>query len=137
MGRVHLWNLIGAALIVPCKSGVIYTNQTNGTACNHPECEGIIIPINNARTEAGSASALEIQLCALFDGTWDCLDELKADAIDSVLKNFEVTQGILVNRAQVKVSTESWVHVNALEHSNSCYSGFGNIQGILTWMNSD
>lgn len=35
------WN---AALIVPVKTGVIWSLQTGGVACHHPEVEGFVIP---------------------------------------------------------------------------------------------
>ena len=137
MGNVRLWELSGAALIVPCKSGVVYTNQVNGTACEHPECEGILIPINNDGVRENFASSLEAKLCGLFDGTWDSLDQAKADEIDKVLGQFNETNGITVDRAKLTNSVESWVYVTARETEDSCYSNFGEIQGILTWQNSD
>lgn len=35
----------GCGLIVPMQSGVIWSNQTGGTCCSHPELEGIFIPL--------------------------------------------------------------------------------------------
>jgi len=32
-------------LIVPAKTGIVYTNQTGGCFCNHPELEGYLVPI--------------------------------------------------------------------------------------------
>ena len=37
-------NFIG--VIVPCKSGIWYTNQMGGSACGDPCIEGVFIPLN-------------------------------------------------------------------------------------------
>lgn len=138
MQRVQLWNLCGAALIVPCKSGVIYTNQANGVLCAQPECEGILIPLAEQRLVEGAGSLLEQQLCSLFSGSsWDELNEIVAQDINRILARFEETRGITVDHTQIAQSYEAWVHVIALEHQYSPYSGFGEIKGILTWSNSD
>lgn len=48
---VELWrqndNFVG--VIIPYKSGVAYTNQCGGTACVHPEKEGIYIPLSSTK----------------------------------------------------------------------------------------
>lgn len=137
MGNVRLWDLAGAALIKPCKSGVIFTNQVNGVACGHSECEGILIPLNTDSQVEGFASVLQARLCGLFDGAWDAVDKGKADEIDGILSEFPQTEGISVDRTKLQYSVESWVFVVAQETKESCYSGFGVIKGILTWENSD
>lgn len=46
ISRVELWGHHGFfAAIVPCASGVVWTNQCGGTYCAHPEVEGILIPL--------------------------------------------------------------------------------------------
>jgi len=42
----HEDNFLG--LIIPAKTGVIWTNQTGGTACMQPRLEGFLIPLNHA-----------------------------------------------------------------------------------------
>ena len=136
MKEVKLWELSGAALIVPENTGVFYTNQVNGTACEHPKIEGFLIPINNDML-LNSAEHLENQLCSLFDGAWGELSETKANKINDVLAKYPETKGISVNRDKIKESVESWIYVLAKETKFSCYSGFGELNGILTWQNSD
>lgn len=136
MREVKLWELSGAALVVPESTGVFYTNQVNGTACEHPKLEGILIPVNNDMLSS-SPEYLENQLCSLFDGSWNELTEIKANEINAVLSKFPETKGILVDRDKLFESVESWVYVIAKETEDSCYSGFGELHGILTWQNSD
>ncbi|AZZ92678.1 hypothetical protein EUZ85_18880 [Hahella sp. KA22] len=45
--KITLYDSVGTAIIIGCKSGVIYSNQTGGTACLQPEYEGVLIPIAN------------------------------------------------------------------------------------------
>ena len=46
MKRVQLWSLSNFfGLIIPEKTGIIYSNQTGGVTCNHPEIEGYYIPL--------------------------------------------------------------------------------------------
>lgn len=32
-------------VIIPAKTGIIFTNQSGGVACRHPELEGVFIPL--------------------------------------------------------------------------------------------
>lgn len=137
MREVKLWDMSGAALIVPEETGVIFTNQVNGTACDHPKLEGILIPINNDCLPENHENLLETKLCALFDGAWDAITDEKANEIDLVLSSFRETESIAVDRSKIAQSVESWLYVIANETEFSCFSGFGEIRGILTWQNSD
>lgn len=35
-----------SALIIPCQTGIVWSNQVGGTACGHPEMEGILLPLS-------------------------------------------------------------------------------------------
>lgn len=136
MKEVKLLELSGAALIVPGDTGVYFTNQVDGGACRHPVCEGILIPINNDMP-ADHQEHLERMLCLLFDGGWGTITKQKADQIDAVLQSYPETKGISVDRDLLHRSVEAWTYVIGKETEYSCYSGFGEIRGILTWRNSD
>lgn len=46
MTTVELWDCGDAlGLIVPATTGIKYSNQTGGTACDHPEVEGFYVPL--------------------------------------------------------------------------------------------
>ena len=127
-----------AALIVPEETGVVFTNQVNGTACEHREIEGILIPINNDCAPENYQDLLETKLCALFDdAAWGPFTQRKANEIDAVLKAYAETRGIKVDRSRLRESVEAWVYVVAEKTEFGCYRGFGKIRGILTWPNSD
>ncbi|MDM3869876.1 DUF6210 family protein [Porticoccus sp. W117] len=137
MKKVKLWEISGAALIVQESTGVYFTNQVCGTACLQRELEGVLIPINNDMV-LSDPEHLENQLCSLFpDGSDGLLNEEKADGIDTILQKYPETKGIRVNRSLIHQSVESWIFVIAKETEFGCYSGFGEIKGVLTWQNSD
>lgn len=47
--KVEIFMCTTVGIIVPCKSGVVWSNQVGGTACFHPEVEGIFIPLPDNR----------------------------------------------------------------------------------------
>ncbi len=138
MKKVELYGLVGAALIIPSKTGVIFTNQVEGYACNHPEVEGFLIPFSNDSGCEDYERSLEYKLCdVFFEGGWGKLIDSQANEIDSILRSSPETKGVSVNMRRLKESVESWVWVNAKEQEFSCYKGFGDFEAILTWPNSD
>ena len=46
---IRLWQSGGIGLIIPFESGVVYSNQTGGYGCLHPEVQGVYIPLVNER----------------------------------------------------------------------------------------
>ena len=61
---------MGAGLIVPKNTGVIYTNQTDGYACDHPTLEGVFIPLSNDYDHERFDDSLESKLCKLYPEGW-------------------------------------------------------------------
>jgi hypothetical protein len=61
----------------------------------------------------------------------------EAEQVDAVLKFYEATQMIRVDRDRLHESMEAWVHVRVEEHPNVNYRGFGPTSGVITWLNSD
>jgi len=44
--KIELWDhSFFVGLIVPQKTGVLWTNQTGAEACQHPELEGLFVPV--------------------------------------------------------------------------------------------
>ncbi|MFA7275848.1 MAG: DUF6210 family protein [Pseudobdellovibrionaceae bacterium] len=60
--KITLWQMCGAALIIPCETGVFYTNQVGGYAVDHPEMEGILIPVTTGGTAQNTSNACPISL---------------------------------------------------------------------------
>lgn len=137
MKSVHLWDLRGAAVIVPASTGVSYTNQVNGTACFQPHMEGVLIPLEIDHQPASYEESLEHHLCSLFRRDYGEFDVNKALQLQAVLSAYRETEGVEVDIQRVGDSHESWVHVILHDAGFACYSGFDGCRAVLTWPNSD
>jgi hypothetical protein len=145
---VHLFDLAGTALIIEWPSGVRYSNQTMGTACAHPEVEGILLPLGNDVKNPDGSYRTEKKLHDYFvgepyrgSGAQRGLSEADAEKIDSILRAEACFDGILVNRYKLQASHEAWVHVT-IQKSKSPYPLLRNVEryplyAVLTWANSD
>ena len=148
---VRLWSLYGIGLIIPCASGVIISNQVGGYACDHPEIEGVFIPLmhpgdadsENARAR-GELMDQQVELDKFFMGPkwmshcYSGIDEETADFVDSVLAATTVTREIKVDRTKLGYSKEAWIHVIMPPHDGPyLWEGFARGPAILTWENSD
>lgn len=141
--RVRLWHSGGIGLIIPDRTGVIYTNQTGGRGCSHPEMEGFYVPIVDTQVN------LQQVLFNYFSGPkWNrwCtssegIDKETADYIDTVLKKSPLTQALQVDRNKLKESHEAWIRVildkKKLGSNLPIVENLKKSWGILTWENSD
>ncbi|WP_438018262.1 DUF6210 family protein [Sorangium sp. So ce315] len=130
----------GLGIIIQHPSGVLYTNQTCGHCCLHPEVEGVFVPFD--------AEESWLRLNAYFEGpryggtgAMHGLDDEDAAFIESVLRDGRVGVPLVVDRSRLKESHEAWVHV-LIEGEVDPFplvSGFGPYprRGVLTWPNSD
>jgi hypothetical protein len=154
MGKpiIRLYENSGAGLIISCKSGVLISNQTGGTACRQPEMEGVYVPLRDPSEERLLLGAsLEDQLIGYFTGAKHegsgavrGIDAEDADFIDGLLKTFNANRALKVDRAHLSKSHEAWVYVliSRDEDDNPGIGLFANFgpyprRGILTWCNSD
>jgi len=126
-----------SALIVRIPSGVVYTNQTGGAACWHPEVEGVLMPLED------EGSWFQKQLEAIFAPPTATvgragLTAATADALDALLRG-QMNAFIRLDRARLSESHEAWVHVHLrpLEVELPLARGFGVREAVLTWRNSD
>ena len=148
---LRLWALQGIGLIIACPSGVIYSNQTGGYACDHPEMEGVFIPLMypgdidsiNAR-ERGELMDQQAELEKHFTGPkWrgHCyagIDAETADFVDGVLAASKVTRALKVDRTMLKYSSEAWIHVLIPPDDDSeLWEGLPAGAAVVTWDNSD
>ncbi|MFC4312386.1 DUF6210 family protein [Steroidobacter flavus] len=46
----------------------------------------------------------------MFRGAWNCLDDVRADSVDSALRRHGITS-IRLDRSMLPESREAWVHV--------------------------
>lgn len=137
MRVVKLWGLDGAALIVPESTGVVYTNQVNGTACLHRELEGVLIPLSNDCLPENHEELLESYLSRYFSELGHEFDSNDVLSFNKLLWNFPETTAIRVDELKISESCEAWVYVIVEENNFSDFSGFGKFNGVLTWCNSD
>lgn len=138
---IQLFYADGAGLILPWNSGVVYSNQTGGHGCLHPEVEGIYVPL------FPEGSPFEKALEDFFTGPkwqgWCCegIDEETADVVDAALAEADRTQGLKVNRDLLEDSHEAWIHLILPDFRQSppfsLMKGFHAMDAILTWSNSD
>lgn len=146
---VELWQAVGFGAIVSFPSGVLYSNQTGGNMCMHPEIEGIYIPLaNDCLIPENTLVGPEIDLYAYFDGPKHCgtgatrgLDAEDATFIDSVLSRYRLSDFLVVDRSRLKDSHEAWVWgIVTGEQGVRCgFSGIGPYPraAVLTWSNTD
>ncbi|MEM8530813.1 MAG: DUF6210 family protein [Chloroflexota bacterium] len=147
---IKLWDQVGLGLIISWPSGIIYTNQTGGTACLQPELEGIFVPLRNECTaKERTLISPEHDLWDYFtNGKWagtgatSGLGTEDAAFIDALLNRVWLFPAIRVDRQRLKESHEAWVFVSITGDelgSSPLFSGFAPYPrtGVLTWQNSD
>jgi hypothetical protein len=116
---------IEPCLIILCKSGIFYTNQTDGICCLHPEVEGVLVPLSyrfNKKTQEKPDNSLEV-------------DFYSDDKISTRkwIKKFNIPI------KQIGICSEAWERVIIMPHKDK-YSPLYNLIGfeaILTYNNSD
>ncbi|HTU50453.1 MAG TPA: DUF6210 family protein [Acidobacteriaceae bacterium] len=117
-------------IILKVQSGVFYTSQVAGYACQHPEIEGAFYPL---AVKPGKAEVFSLR--QRFKGPWNHIDEADAEFIDGVLhKNGH--KNLSVDRTKLDDSYEAWVHL-AVAAGAEDMSGFGDCEAVLVWPNSD
>jgi hypothetical protein len=138
---IELWNFKGLGLIIEHPTGVIYTNQTGGHSCKHPELEGAFYPLFD-RPGSQQTELDHIFLSEKWRGWCDSgIDAETADCIDIILASSLLTRHLKVDRDRLTESWEAWIHVmfepkNKYDES-PLYFGFSSGKGVLTWENSD
>jgi hypothetical protein len=132
---VDLASFPDLGLIVKAPTGVRYTSQTAGLACEHPEVEGFFVPL---QTKVGRPEVAALQ--GIFTGDWHALSDAKADQLDRALNRHGLSS-IRVDRSMLAECKEAWVHVlistsksDALPLDTELDHGR---KGILIWPNSD
>ena len=134
--RVTLWNVEGVVLILLRPSGIVFTNQTGGHACFHPEAEGVLVPFNNEHFLDQPELGVKRQLSNLLTNACHLTPEL-ADKVDDILSGSHETRCAKVDRTRLQDSMEAWAYVDVDDGGECLFSGFGRCKGIITWENSD
>ena len=133
-------------LIVPGPSGVIYSRQAGGHACNHPWLEGAFIPLpwRTGCSETSPGTCLHDALAAIISRRYcgHCyqgIDEATAAEIDQWFQLIWGFAHIRVDRARLREAQESWIYcqVTASPAVSPELSGAVGQTVVLTWTNSD
>lgn len=145
MVRVDITNPTQLLLIIKHKSGISYSNQVGGFACNQVEIEGSLIPLHTAD--------LLTQLKKVSLNLYENMPEKLADLIDDLIQTEatqteqyncnEWMQGMKVDRSKLDQCQEAWIHIVAtpgLSEADDFDSQVildKEVDGVLSWENSD
>ena len=138
---IRLWHLTSPGLIISHPSGVIYSNQTGGYACDHPEMEWVFVPL--ADPDVDQYAELDRHFTGPKWGghCYSGIDEETAAFVDGVLATSYMTRRLTVNRDKLDVSDEAWIHVIIAPHEGENdiheFHGYPSGVGVLTWPNSE
>jgi hypothetical protein len=131
--KIDLSSYCGIGVIVSCASEVLYSNQTQGHACEHPEEEGAFLPLPQIGQEFPAPLIRRLQ--EHFDGSWEPILISDADFVDGELRSLGL-DFVEVDRTRLDDSFESWIRVR-FRRATDFALGFDGASGVLTWPNSD
>lgn len=130
--RADTEGMTGVILLRP--SGVVWTAQTGGYACHHPEAEGVLIPL----LQGGFVAAMRRHFVDDEGpyGGWcdDAITPATADWLDGIFTTRNIP--IVVDRDRLTDDQESWIYVRTLA-SDAPMTWPAGLSGVLTWENSD
>ena len=129
---IELWNLQHEgfyALIVLAETGILYSNQVGGVACNHPTVEGFCVPLPPPPLEE------------FDDPTRDRYEEMNPELTEAFLRTSGYDRFFDANR-DMKVS-EAWIPVFVRKHfvkhteGSELLGALTSRKGFITYSNSD
>jgi len=136
MIKIDLLSLTQPALIVPYKTGIIYSNQAEGTGCAHPELEGYLVPIEYNYEHPNES--LSYALSKIFpESNPGCIDLKEANQIQELLAASPFTSDIKIDWKKLNESFESWLHVVINGSLDDTININTPVSAVLTWPNSD
>lgn len=122
---VRLWSEMG--LIVPMKTGVMFSNQVDGVACQHPELEGIFVPLS--KEVYGNLEDIE--------GEYPKPDKIKRWISKHKLPLKLLESEWWTGLGEYSHHPEAWVNVFILNNKDVRLKDFIGKKAILTYPNSD
>lgn len=136
-------------LIIEAKTGVKYSNQTGGYACNHPEVEGFLLPINLTLDCAEQGLLLNCYYMNADDEsttyTKEQLEEVKIfiDILNqSLYDSYLIDSKFKIDESRLNIMEEAWIPLISDKfkiNDGSFITGKIKkpVRAILTWENSD
>ena len=139
---IRLWQLTGLGLIISHPSGVIYSNQTGGYACDHRELKGVFVPLTDADVDQYAPLDEHFYSGPKWRGhCYNGIDEETAAVVDGILATSYLTRRLSVDREKLASSDEAWIYVIIAPHEGNddrqTFHGYPSGVGVLTWPNSD
>ena len=139
---IRLWQLTGLGLIISHPSGVIYSNQTGGYACDHREPEGVFVSLTDADVDQYAPLDEHFYTGPKWRGhCYNGIDEETAAVVDGILATSYLTRRLSVDREKLASSDEAWIYVIVGPHEGNddrqTFHGYPSGVGVLTWPNSD
>ena len=135
--RLTVEVLGGLSIVLKGRTGVYFTNQAGGYACNHPKVMGLYIPLgqfNDIET-----THLEEYFTSVKYGGWceNGIDDRDCDYLNELFKKLALSYPlsfpkIIADKSCKKDSMEAWINVIIKDKRFNGYD-----KGVLTWDNSD
>jgi hypothetical protein len=136
MSRIYVDAGDAPALIASAPTGVFYTNQTGGLACNHPALEGFLVPL-------GNGTPLPDESCCFISGWGDGeMPEATAQIIEQhvvdvtrwsgSIRDFTIQRDEKHEEAWIRCS---WTMLTGSEWADE--SSRRHFDGVLTYQNCD
>jgi hypothetical protein len=132
MLKVELCEDIGIGVIIPMKTNLVFSNQTGGNACLHPEIEGIYIPLISWKEGLKDP----------FFNVWATKYDKKL--VETFLKEFGLFETLEpFSPPPLEEDTEAWVwakirkNINKLPEANWSLRPFAGLPCVVTYPNSD
>lgn len=136
--KVDLLSLTQTALIIPSRTGIVYTNQVGGTECAHPKLEGVLVPVEYDVSLDNLKDSLSLKLCNLFpEGGAGLIDQSIAEKIQHLLDCSPYTKGIFIDWSKLDKSKEAWLYVKLKGNLDDTIECNTLKTAVLTWPNSD
>ncbi len=118
---IELWKFDGWGIIVKERTGLVFSNQTNGLACEHPLQEGFFLPLENYIYEKYEDSL----------GDFTCGEEGLLNIFGREKLPFMLDEDLK------EENTEAWVHIKIMDNEDYFWKRYSGKKAILTWENSD
>lgn len=145
---IELYDSVGLGIIIEYPTGILVSNQTGGTACLHPQMEGVYLPLrNDYMSDSKVFMSPEIALVKYFEGpkhhstgATNGIDLEDVEKINFIIEEAKLNDLIEVDLDKLAESHEAWIRILVnKEKQFGLMSGFKNypLKGVLTWSNSD
>ena len=133
------WRRGMIGLIIPAKTGVFFSNQTGGVMCNHPEIEGVFVPLEGEVWDEKKGERIRLEEKRFWHGN---SEELRYEEVIKVfglpLKPFPLQleeAWVLCKVTNLRQNSDDWKWLCG--QPISFWKSLKGKQVLLTFQNSD